>query len=520
MRISRIKNTIRNSIWGFINQGIMLIFPFIIRTYIINTLGTKYIGLNGLFTSILSVLSLAELGFGNAVVYSTYKPIANNDNEKICALMKLYKDVYEKIGWSVLVLGLALIPCIPYFIKDSIPDNINIYMLYAIYLFNAVVSYWMFAYKNCLLTAFQRNDIATKITLIVRTFFYFLQIIILCLFANYYIYLMCMPASNIAINLITARIVDTIYPEFRSYGEVSKEEKNGIRKQVIGLLAQRLAHLSRNSLDNIIISAFLGLTYVAIYGNYFYIINSVTTILAIFFTSMQAGIGNSIVKETIEKNYNDLQKINFLYMWIAGWCTTCIAILTQPFMEVWVGKHLLFPIGIVFILAFYFYTMKMTDPVGAYIGATGLWWKCKYTYLLETMVNLLLNIILGYLWGVIGIIIATMISVLFVNYVSTVYVLFKNYFKNIKMSKYFYTNIFYFIVTIVVVVLSYYIINYIYIRIFNNINSLLEFGIKLFACLIIPNILYFGIYSHTNIYKVTKRWIINKKIRGTLYAKD
>ena len=136
------------------------------------------------------------------------------------------------------------------------------------------------------------------------------------------------------------------------------------------------------------------------------------------------------------------------------------------------------------------------------------------------MVNLLLNIILGYLWGVIGIIIATMISVLFVNYVSTVYVLFKNYFKNIKMSKYFYTNIFYFIVTIVVVVLSYYIINYIYIRIFNNINSLLEFGIKLFACLIIPNILYFGIYSHTNIYKVTKRWIINKKIRGTLYAKD
>ena len=336
MRISRIKNTIRNSIWGFINQGIMLIFPFIIRTYIINTLGTKYIGLNGLFTSILSVLSLAELGFGNAVVYSIYKPIANNDNEKICALMKLYKDVYEKIGWSVLVLGLALIPCIPYFIKDSIPDNINIYMLYAIYLFNAVVSYWMFAYKNCLLTAFQRNDIATKITLIVRTFFYFLQIIILCLFANYYMYLMCMPASNIAINLITARIVDTIYPEFRSYGEVSKEEKNGIRKQVIGLLAQRLAHLSRNSLDNIIISAFLGLTYVAIYGNYFYIINSVTTILAIFFTSMQAGIGNSIVKETIEKNYNDLQKINFLYMWIAGWCTTCIAILTQPFMEEWV----------------------------------------------------------------------------------------------------------------------------------------------------------------------------------------
>lgn len=496
-----------------INQAVMLIFPFLIRTYIINILGTKYIGLSGLFTSILSVLSLAELGFGSAIVYSMYQPVADGDDEKICALMKLYKDVYRKIGWIVLSFGLVLFPFVPHLINDSLPDHLNIYFLYSIYLLNAVISYWIFAYKNCLLTAFQRNDIATKVSLSVRTFFYCLQILILFLFKNYYLYIVCLPVSSIAINLVTAGIVDKIYPNFQCRGEVGPQEKRAIKKQVIGLLAQRLAHSSRNSFDSIIISSFLGLTCVAVYGNYFYILNSVTTILAILFSSMQAGIGNSIVKETVEKNYSDLQKINFIYMWISGWCTVCIFILAQPFVKIWVGEELMFPMEIVFMLAFYFYSMKMTDPVGAYISAAGLWWKCKFTYLSEALVNLFLNITLGYFWGVAGIIAATMISVLFVNYISTVWILHKNYFENVKLINYFGINMFYLAVTSAVMVISYYIINGFYQYMFPDGSDLLELITKLSACFIIPNVFFCLAYSRTDIYKNTKVWILDKRKR-------
>ena len=275
MKIERTKNTISGSIWGIINQFVMLIFPFVIRTCILKILGTQYVGIGSLFTSILSVLSLAELGVGSAIIYSMYQPIAENDEKKIHALLKLYKDVYTIIGVTVLVVGLFLLPFIKYFIKGDVPNGINIYIIYVIYLLNSVVSYWCFAYKSSILTAFQRNDILTKISLFIRSFFFILQIIIVCLAKNYYLYIIFMPITNATVNILTAIVSDKYYPQYKKgYGKISKEELKNIKKQVIGLLAQRLAHTSRNALDNIIISSYFGLSLVAIYGNYFYVINA------------------------------------------------------------------------------------------------------------------------------------------------------------------------------------------------------------------------------------------------------
>lgn len=515
MIIERTRNTLRNSFWGFINKVVMLFFPFVIRTIIIKTLGAEYAGLHSLFTSIISVLSLAELGFGSAIIYSMYKPIADNNNEAICALMNLYRKVYHYMGIAVLGISVILLPFLSFFITGAVPTDVNIYALYFIYILNSVVSYWLFAYKNCLLTAFQRNDIATNISTVLNLLLYITQIILLLTTKNCYCYVICIPVFSIAINIVTALYVNKKYPQFKCKGNVDENEKKEIKKQVIGLLAQRLAHSSRNSFDSIIISAYLGLTFVGIYNNYFYILNAVTAFLALIFTSMQAGIGNSIAKESVEKNFNDIKKIRFLYMWISGWCTVCIFTLTQPFMKIWVGSKLMFSDLIVAILAFYFYAMKMTDTGGAYISATGNWWRCKYTYLFEAIVNLVLNLVFGYFFGIVGVIAATIISVLFVNYICNVWILFKYYFVDKSLKNYVLEEMKYMLVTFGVSLITYFLTKWISLGA-STIAITAELGIRFLICCSVSNLLFIFFYRRDKQYNIAIRWLNEKVFNGKL----
>ena len=183
--MERRKNTIRNMIWGTVNRLIATVIPFITRTIIINQLGNEYLGLNSLFTSILQILNLTELGVSSAIVYFMYKPIAEKNEEKICALLNLYKKIYRIIGVVILLIGLILLPFLNYLISGDIPDDINIYILYLIYLFNTVVTYWLFAYKKSLLQAFQRNDIVSKVNSVLSIMQAILQMIIIFVFKNY-----------------------------------------------------------------------------------------------------------------------------------------------------------------------------------------------------------------------------------------------------------------------------------------------------------------------------------------------
>ena len=172
--MQRTKNAVRNLVFGFINKMIIMLFPFVIRTIIIRELGAGYLGLGSLFTSILQVLNLAELGFSSAVVFCMYKPIAEKDSETICALLNLYKQIYRIIGIVILVIGLALTPFLPYLIKGTVPNGINIYILYYIYLFNTAITYFLFAYKSTLLVAHQRNDVVSNISSLTNILQYFL----------------------------------------------------------------------------------------------------------------------------------------------------------------------------------------------------------------------------------------------------------------------------------------------------------------------------------------------------------
>ena len=188
MKIEKTKNASRNIIFGFTLKLYQLLLPFIMRTVIMYAIGVQYLGLNSLFTSILQVLNLAELGVGSAMVFSMYKPIAEDDSVTICALMKLYRLYYRIIGGIILVIGLILTPFVPYLIAGDVPANINIYVLYILNLLATVLTYWLFAYRNSILQAYQRTDIVSKVTICTDTIKYLLQIAALVVFRNYYYY--------------------------------------------------------------------------------------------------------------------------------------------------------------------------------------------------------------------------------------------------------------------------------------------------------------------------------------------
>lgn len=503
MEGSRIKNSMRNITAGILNKCVMLLFPFAIRTVILKILGAEYLGLSSLFTSILQVLNMAELGFSSAVVFSMYKPIAENDENTICALMALYKKVYRTIGTIVLGVGLLLLPFLKNLIKGDCPEDINIYVLYIMYLFNTTVSYFLFAYKNCLLTAHQRADITSNVLSVTQCMQYIIQIIVLFAFKNYYVYFIISPVFTIANNVIAAHYANKLYPQYVCRGSIHKEKKNEITKSIGGLMVQKISQVSRNSFDSIFISAFLGLTASAVYGNYYYIMSAIHGVLSVVVPAITASAGNSIVSESVEKNHNDFKKINFIYLWAAGWFTICLACLYQPFMVIWVGDKLLLPIATMVLFCIYFYSNAIGDVISLYIQSAGLWWKVKYVYLLNAVSNIIMNYVLVRLYGVFGIVLATIITGLVFGGFQLCRILYREYFKEYSFAKYLCRILLYFCVTCAVGGLTY------AICVFVGEKGLTAFIIRVIICSVLPNIMFFAVYKRTRIFNEAKSIMFN-----------
>ena len=410
MKIARTKNTVRNILTGSVSRIINIILPFFNRTVILYVMGTKYLGLSSLFTSILSFLSLSELGLGAAMVYSMYKPIARNDDETICALLNLYKRLYRIIGFVVLGLGMALMPFLRQLINDEIPPEINLHLLYFIYLFNSVLSYWLFAYKNALLQAHQRNDVNNVISAVIIPASYAVMLGALWLTKNYYAYVIWQPVFTIITNLIRSRYVDRHFPHLKPRGEISSELRQSITKKVAALIGTKLNTVVLNAADNLVMSAFLGLTVIAVYGNYYMIMSSIIGFLGIIYSAMTAGLGNSLQTETVEKNYRDFEKLSFMNSWLVGWCSVCLVCLYQPFMRIWVGEELMFPFYVVLELGLYFYIYQLRKIPVVYKDAAGIWWEDRFRPYVCMVTNVVLNILLVQIIGISGIILSTVFS--------------------------------------------------------------------------------------------------------------
>jgi len=468
MIIKKTKNAVRGVIAGFIYKLITLLFPFAIRTVIIYKLGVEYVGLSSLFSAILNVLNLAELGFSTAVVFSMYKPIAEDDKDSIRALLNAYRKIYKTIGFIVLFVGLAVTPFLKFLINGNYPVSINLYVLFLIYLANTVISYFFFAYKTSLISAHQRNDIISTVNSIINILMYISQIIVLMAFSNYYIYAIFIPCSSLVSNLVVGVVTKKMYPEYFCEGEISVEQKKTIKSKVAALMVHKVGTVVQNSIDSLAISIFFGITVLGIYNNYMYVATAIQGFISIIFQSITAGLGNYVHKESVEKNYILFKRILFINALVVSFCSICLIVLYQPFMRLWSimsagDTSVMLDMKVVISLVVLFYVNNIRHACGTYREALGIWDKDKWRPLCISIVNLVGTLICAYNGSLIGIIISTIVAYLFVSLYWETSILYKNYFK--KSSKdYFVKILLYTIVCILIGVIVFYTCSFIAIQ--------------------------------------------------------
>lgn len=508
-KLERTKNATRNNIFGMILKVYQIIVPFLMRTAMIYLMGVQYLGLNSLFTSILQVLNLAELGVGSAMIYSMYKPIAEDDNATICALMKLYKTYYRIIGLIIAVIGCALTPFIPKLISGDIPDNLNVYLLYLLNLGATVLSYWLYAYKNSILQAHQRVDIVSKVTLVTSTIQYSLQLLVLWLFKDYYLYVIVLLATQALTNIATALCADRIYPQFKPKGQIAAEERKAINSRIKDLFTSKIGGIIYDSADTIVISSFLGLTALAIYQNYFYILNAITGLITVVFSACTAGIGNSIVVETKEKNYKDLNKFTFIICWLAGFCAVCLLCLYQPFMELWVGKDLMLSSSAVICFVVYFFVRQLNSLFNTYKDASGMWHEDRFRPLVAALTNLALNLILVQFIGLYGILISTVLAIVCVGMPWLLHNLFTVIFEKKHLLGYLKKLLYYCCVIFVSCIATYFICSKV------NAGLIVTLVARGAICVTLPNLIYLLAY-YKRIEFTDSLLLANKITKGKL----
>ena len=486
--MERKKNGIRNIKCGMFNQIITIVFPFLMRTILIKVLGAEYLGLNSLFTSILQVLNLTELGMGSAMVFGLYKPIAKNDTNKIKELQRIYQVLYRCIGTIIFILGIIILPFLKFFIKGSYPSDINIYIIYLLHLINTSVSYLMASYKGTLLTAHQRRDVIPNIGTVIHISLYIIQIICLVLLKNYYMYVIWIPIFSIIENIFIYTYTTKMYPKYKPTKTINRKELKKTFSKAKDLLGHKLSNVVTNSVDTIVISTFLGLSMVTIYNNYYYLMSAISGMLEIVYQGILAGIGNSLVSESKEKNRRDFERFSFINSWIVGWCSICFLCLYQPMISLWMGNEYMLSMSSVILLCIYFYVWKIRQTVLLYKDAAGLWDIDKTKPYIEIVSNLIINIILVNIIGINGVIVSTIVSMLFISLPWETRVFFKRYF-NSNTYDYYKKWFKYLIITSVIAVITYYLCSFV------KLSGILDLIVKGMVCAFVPNIIFCIIYQ-------------------------
>lgn len=411
MENSRLKNSALNFASGFLGRVLTILLNFAVRTIFIYCLNEAYLSVNGLYSNILTVLSLAELGFGSAMVYRMYAPVAVKDYQKTAALLQFYKKIYIIIGVVIFLLGLCVIPFMDYIIKDK-PDISGLTLYYILFLVNTSISYWFSSYKASVLYADQKEYIKTNVQNTMAILQSGLQIVLLLLFRKYLLYLLIQLAGNIFLNLYVAHLVDKRYPEIQTYqgASLSAEERVQIRKDTEALVLSRFGHVALNGTDNIIVSAVVGVLWVGRLSNYTLICDSVTSVLCQITAAITGSLGNFFATEDKHAGYALFKKVEFLNFWLYGFSFIALVTLLDPFVQIWAGERFVLGLPISIAIAINFFVAGYMNTLWVFRSTIGLFKQGKFRPILVAILNIILSIFLGKLWGVFGVLFATFLS--------------------------------------------------------------------------------------------------------------
>lgn len=439
MIASRVENSRKNIVYGLVGKIIQLFIKFILRTVLIYYLGAAYIGLDGLFLNVLSVLSVAELGISSAVCFALYRPLKDGNEYAVSAYVRFYHKVYILVGIVIFIVGILITPLLRYIVHFPEDIEINYYIIYYLFLLNTITTYFCGAYKQILFIADQKNYVNTNVTNVVFCGTALLQMAAIVFTRNYYLYLCIMISGNCVTNLYLSYKVTKKYPYLKKYKDAKLflEERKTLKKNVYALAVTKISTVIYTSSDNIVISSLIGTLIVGYYSNYAYVISAVTGMIAIMFSSILASVGNAYVTETRETMYQIYKRASYVNVWIYGVCFTCFICLLQDFIKLWAGEEYLLSDSVVFVIVTMFITQGLHHTTTIFKDACGLFWKTRYRTLATGTINIISSIFLVRKFGLVGCFLGTILAYFLTTFLYDPNIVFREVFGK-KNSKEFY----------------------------------------------------------------------------------
>lgn len=511
--INRFESMVKNSIFAIIEQIIYSSLSFLTRTVFIYTLGKLYLGFNGLFSDILTLLSLGELGVGTAITYSMYKPAAYGDYGKLMSLLNFYKKIYRIIGTTLTIIGLMLIPFLSLFIS-GIPNITELPLIYILFLLNTTASYF-FVYKKSILIVNQKSYIVSLLFILVTVLQNVIQVIVLVCLSNYIIFLSIQLLGTVLNNILVSLYVDIHYGFLKEYKNerIDDETKNSIFINIKAMIASKVSSAIVTSTDNLLISKFVSTIILGIYSNYTLFIGMLRTTFVKIFESLIGSVGNIIVTESRDTIYDSFKKIWFVNFWLTGVSCSCLFCLIDSFIVLWAGEEYVLDIKIVVLICFNLYMRLIRSTFLMYIDTYGMFVEIRWKCIAEAIINLVASLILvvPLKMGVIGILLGTLISNFTTNFWYEPYLLYKRKFGKMWRD-YLLTFTKYFLSIFGGTIINYLLLNKIIL-----IGGWCGFFSKLFICLITINLFLCILYKQAseytyfidlikqNVYKVLRR---------------
>lgn len=415
-KLTRTEYSLLNMATGIVGYGLNTVMGFVCRIVFVRMLSAEYLGINGLFTNILSLLSLAELGISSAITFALYKPIAEDDEEKISSIMLFYRKAYVAIGTVVAIVGLALIPFLSVIITEPPAIKESIGLLYLLYLFNTVISYF-FSHRQSLMTAMQRQYIVTGYNYVVTILQSLLQMAFLILTREYLSYLVIQIIGSVSYNVwLSAKAAkDYPYIKRKNIKKLPKEEKRVLIKNIKALAINKVSGVLVNGTDNIAITYFIGLSSVGFVSNYTLFSTTLDRLITQLFNGLTGSVGNLNASTDNESRYSFFKILNLANFWLYGWASIGIAIVSGDLVSWFYGSEYVMPANIPIILALNFYSIGMLHAVYTYKSTLGLFRYGQYLLFFTGVINLVFDVILGQILGTFGIYLATMIARLMTN---------------------------------------------------------------------------------------------------------
>lgn len=502
---SRVANASKNIFATLSNRITIFILTFINRTFFIKYIGVEYLGIDGLFSNILNLLSMADLGLGIAMSYTYYKPLAENDTRKVAALVTFYRKVYNTIAISVAIVGLSLIPFLKYIINldREVP---HLYFCYIIALSNTVLSY-LRVYKTTVITANQQAYRFTKYNVAISVIRSLIQLFIIVVPRSFIGYILCNAVITYFSNFYLSYLSEKFYPYIKNREKLDKKEAKAILINIKAVFVYRVSNVLLGGIDNIVISVLIGTVAVGYYSNYFMLAYWIDMFVVLIMNAITPSIGNVIVKGSSEEKYKVFSSLQMICNWLYALMAVAIFNLIDQFITLWIGDKFLLDMWIVGAITINIYVTGISKPLWTYRDATGLYEKTKFVMPIAAVLNLVLSFLFGKIWGLAGIIIATPIAKL-VYLIYEPLLLFKIYF-NRSAVKYFYSCIFNFILVLLLSISIWTIFKYI------NVNIFVSMILKIVIIFLSTNIIYYFEYRKTENY----RYIENKVFLILNYVK-